>query len=56
MMENYTIASAAHIGHANLKVANLGRALSFYRDVLGFQVRPNLVEERWSFWEPAGAA
>src|SRR5437762_1773000 len=38
-MENYTIASATHIGHANLRVADLDRALSFYRDVLGFQVR-----------------
>ena len=38
-MEKYTIAPATHVGHANLKVADLGRALSFYRDVLGFQVR-----------------
>jgi catechol 2,3-dioxygenase len=38
-MEQYTIASATHIGHANLRVADLDRALSFYRDVLGFQVR-----------------
>jgi catechol 2,3-dioxygenase len=38
-MEYYTIASATHIGHANLKVADLDCALSFYRDVLGFQVR-----------------
>src|SRR5829696_5337189 len=26
------------IGHVHLKVANLERALSFYRDVLGFEV------------------
>ena len=38
-MEKYTIAPATHIGHANLKVADLESALSFYRDVLGFQVR-----------------
>jgi catechol 2,3-dioxygenase len=38
-MEHYTIAPTTHIGHANLRVADLGRALSFYRDVLGFQVR-----------------
>lgn len=38
-MEHYTIASTTHIGHANLRVADLGRALSFYRDVLGFRVR-----------------
>jgi len=39
MLKNYTVASATHIGHANLRVADLDRALSFYRDVLGFQVR-----------------
>ncbi len=38
-MENYTLSSATHIGHANLKVADLERALSFYRDILGFRVR-----------------
>jgi|SRR5579862_9118055 len=38
-MSNYTISSATHIGHANLYVADLERALSFYRDVLGFRVR-----------------
>ncbi len=39
MMDNYTIHPAAHIGHINLKVANMDRALSFYCDVLGFLVR-----------------
>lgn len=38
-MNTYTISSATHIGHANLKVADLDRAVSFYRDVLGFRVR-----------------
>lgn len=28
----------AHIGHVHLKVADLERALSFYRDVLGFEL------------------
>jgi len=28
----------ARIGHVHLKVADLGRALGFYRDVLGFEV------------------
>jgi catechol 2,3-dioxygenase len=27
-----------HIGHVHLKVANIERALGFYRDVLGFEV------------------
>ncbi len=38
-MNTYTMPSATHIGHANLKVVDLDRALSFYRDVLGFCVR-----------------
>ncbi len=38
-MNTYTMPSATHIGHANLKVADMDRALSFYRDVLGFRVR-----------------
>src|ERR687889_2362166 len=28
----------ARIGHVHLKVANIERALSFYRDLLGFEV------------------
>jgi catechol 2,3-dioxygenase len=39
MRSTYSISPATHIGHANLYVADLERALSFYRDVLGFQVR-----------------
>lgn len=32
------IAAGASIGHVHLKVANLERAIAFYRDVLGFEV------------------
>jgi catechol 2,3-dioxygenase len=32
----YTIPAGADIGHVHLKVADLERALAFYRDVLGF--------------------
>lgn len=32
------IASGVTIGHVHLKVANLERAIAFYRDVLGFEV------------------
>lgn len=32
------IASGVSIGHIHLKVANLERAIAFYRDVLGFEV------------------
>jgi catechol 2,3-dioxygenase len=33
------IPAGARIGHVHLKVADLERALGFYRDVLGFQVK-----------------
>ena len=33
----YTIPAQTRIGHAHLKVADLERSLSFYRDLLGFQ-------------------
>jgi catechol 2,3-dioxygenase len=32
------IAAGTRIGHVHLKVADLGRALAFYCDVLGFQL------------------
>ena len=35
---NYRIPAQARIGHVHLKVTDLGRALSFYRDLLGFQL------------------
>src|SRR4051794_35237298 len=35
---NSTIDPGAQIGHVHLKVADLDRALTFYRDVLGFGV------------------
>ena len=34
----YTIPDQTHIGHIHLKVADLDRALGFYRDLLGFTV------------------
>lgn len=34
----YTIPDQTRIGHVHLKVADLDRALAFYRDVLGFVV------------------
>jgi catechol 2,3-dioxygenase len=33
-----TIDPRVHIGHVHLKVADLERALKFYRDVLGFEI------------------
>jgi catechol 2,3-dioxygenase len=37
-MTPYTIPDQTHIGHVHLKVADLERALGFYRDLLGFTV------------------
>ncbi|AQG80999.1 VOC family protein [Spirosoma montaniterrae] len=37
-MTPYTIPAQTRIGHVHLKVADLNRALSFYRDLLGFSV------------------
>lgn len=35
---DYKIGAATKIGHVHLKVADLDRALSFYRDLLGFEI------------------
>lgn len=43
---SYTIDKDTRVGHVHLKVSDLARALSFYRDVLGFSVtarRPGAV-------------
>lgn len=36
-MDNYTIPSLTRIGHVHLKVSDLDRSLTFYRDLLGFK-------------------
>ena len=36
--EPYIIPSGTRIGHVHLKVSDLGRAISFYRDILGFEI------------------
>ncbi|MEX6689562.1 VOC family protein [Danxiaibacter flavus] len=38
MKKDYIIPPQARIGHVHLKVADLERALEFYRDLLGFEV------------------
>jgi catechol 2,3-dioxygenase len=40
--QNFTIDPGADIGHVHLKVADLDRALAFYRDVLGFELTARL--------------
>ena len=41
-MKSPAIHPGVRIGHVHLKVADLGRALGFYRDVLGFEVTQRL--------------
>lgn len=36
--QSYIIPAQTHIGHVHLKVADLERALQFYRNLLGFEV------------------
>ena len=38
MSDGYTLPAQTRIGHIHLKVADLQRALAFYRDLLGFEV------------------
>lgn len=38
MKEKYTVPAKTRIGHVHLKVADLDRALYFYRDLLGFEL------------------
>ncbi|QBX99615.1 hypothetical protein E2K80_01830 [Rhodophyticola sp. CCM32] len=35
----YTAAADTRVGHIHLKVADLDRAIAFYRDVLGFEIQ-----------------
>ena len=34
----YKIPDATRIGHSHLKVSDLGKALAFYQDILGFEI------------------
>ena len=38
MQEKYTVPANTRIGHIHLKVADLERSLTFYRDLLGFEL------------------
>ena len=44
-MNNPVIHPAVRIGHVHLKVADLERAIGFYRDVLGFEVTQRMGRE-----------
>ena len=39
MDDDYRIPSGTSIGHVHLKVSDLDRAVAFYGDVLGFELR-----------------
>lgn len=39
MKENYKAPSETSVGHVHLKVSDLDRALEFYRDLLGFELK-----------------
>lgn len=45
MTEPYTIDPAADVGHVHLKVADLERALGFWRDILGFELQERMGDE-----------
>lgn len=45
MSEIYTIPPATRIGHIHLKVSNIDKALTFYRDLLGFEVIERIGDE-----------
>lgn len=44
-MDNYTAPSETGIGHIHLKVSDIEKALSFYRDLLGFSVTTRYGEQ-----------
>ena len=41
----YTIDERAEVGHVHLKVSDLDRALAFYRDVLGFELKTRIGDQ-----------
>ncbi|GHA40706.1 glyoxalase [Amylibacter ulvae] len=45
MTETYQIPAQTAIGHVHLKVANIERALTFYRDLLGFEVTEQMGDD-----------
>ena len=58
MTDDYRSPAGVDIGHVHLKVSDLARAIAFYRDVLGFEVRADTEFGegfRWIEVAPAGA-
>ena len=44
-MEDYRIPPQTRIGHIHLKVSDIDRALTFYRDLLGFEVTERMGDQ-----------
>lgn len=44
-MEDYRIPSQTRIGHVHLKVSDIDRALTFYRDLLGFEITERMGDQ-----------
>ena len=42
MTDSDTVPAGTHIGHVHLKVADLDRAVGFYSDVMGFELKARL--------------
>lgn len=45
MSEKYKIPAETRIGHVHLKVSDIDNALSFYRDILGFEVTERMGDQ-----------
>ena len=54
MADDYRIPAGAGIGHVHLKVADIDRALAFYRDLLGFTLTMRLPDGSAAFLAAGG--
>ena len=54
-MPTEAIHPAVRVGHVHLRVADLDRAVAFYRDGLGFRVSADARPPAWTWscWPPA---
>ena len=44
-LTEYRVHPATHVGHVHLRVADLERAIAFYRDILGFHINQDMRTE-----------
>jgi catechol 2,3-dioxygenase len=54
MSDTYRVPAATTIGHVHLKVSDLDRSLTFYRDVLGFDLVQRLPDNSAAFLSAGG--